>query len=93
MSTMEFRLDRIGYVLGRRGCEKSKHYADVQRRLFTPPVRVGRASTWPRHEVDALIGANIAGATDDQLRALVSQLLTKRAELMPSIQMTEREDH
>jgi prophage regulatory protein len=83
MSTTEFRLDRIAYVLGRRGCQKSKHYADVQRGMFTPPVRVGRASTWPRHEVDALIAAQIAGANDAQLRALVKQFLARRAELMP----------
>ena len=83
MSTTEFRLDRVTYVLGRRGCQKSKHYADVQRGLFTPPVRVGRASTWPRHEVDALIAAQIAGATDAQLVALVRHLLAQRAGLMP----------
>jgi len=83
MSTTEFRLDRIEYVLGRRGCEKSKHYADVQHGVFTPPVRVGRASTWPRHEVDALICAQIAGASETQLRALVKHLVAQRAELMP----------
>jgi prophage regulatory protein len=83
MSTMEFRLDRIDYVLARRGCEKSKHYTDVQHGVFTPPVHVGRASTWPRHEVDALIRAQIAGASDAQLRALVKHLVAQRSELMP----------
>ena len=93
MSTTEFRLDRIAYVLERRGCEKSKHYSDIQRHLFTPPVRVGRASAWPRHETEALIRAHIAGATDEQLRTLVSQLVGQRAELMPSIQATQSESH
>jgi prophage regulatory protein len=91
MSITEFRLDRIGYVLERRGCEKSKHYSDIQRHLFTPPVRVGRASTWPRHETDALIRAHIAGATNEQLRTLVSQLIGQRAELMPSVAMAQSE--
>jgi prophage regulatory protein len=65
---------------------KSAFYRDIQKGLFTPPVRVGaRTTAWPRHEVDALIAARIAGATPEQLRALVRQLVAQRAALMPSM--------
>ncbi len=70
----------------RRRCRlsKSAFYRDIQEGLFTPPVRVGaRTTAWPRHEVDALIAARIAGATHEQLRVLVRQLIAQRAALMP----------
>ncbi|MGH2447221.1 MAG: helix-turn-helix transcriptional regulator [Chloroflexota bacterium] len=85
----DIRLDRLPEVLSRRGDGRTSLYSDIKRIRWTPPIHVGRASTWPRHETDALIRARIAGATDDQLRALVRDLLSQRKSLMPAIGASE----
>lgn len=64
--------DRIGYP-------KSTLYWRVGQGTFTRPVKLGpRASGWPEREVDAIAAARIAGAEDDEIRALVSALHTAR---------------
>jgi prophage regulatory protein len=48
-----------------------------------PPVRIrGRATAWPAYELDALNRAEIAGASDDEIRALVRELLARRKTLL-----------
>jgi prophage regulatory protein len=79
----DVRLDRLPAVLEQRGDGRSSLYLDVQRRTWTPPVRLGRASAWPRHEVQALVRARVAGASLDQMRVLVRELLDQRAAMMP----------
>jgi prophage regulatory protein len=70
---------RLPDVLGARGCKHSKHYADVDRGLYTEPVRIGpRAVGWPHSEVAALNHARIAGKSEDEIRELVKQLHAKR---------------
>ena len=62
------------YPLGR-----TQLYANIQRGLFVKPIRLSeRAVAWPAHEVDALCAARIAGKSDDEIRALVSQLEASR---------------
>jgi len=78
-------LDPLPAVLEARGCGHSSLYVEIQEGLWTPPVRVGRASRWPRHERQTLIAARIAGATEEQLRALVRRLLEQRKAMMPQI--------
>lgn len=82
---IEIVLDRLPGVLGRRADGRSSLYSDIAKGLWTPPIRMGRASTWPRHETNALLSARVAGATDDQLRQLVRDLLEQRKSLMPRI--------
>ncbi len=66
---------RLPIVLHKRGRSRSAHYLDIQDGLFTRPVSIGaRAVGWPEHEVDTINAARIAGSTDDEIRALVTQL-------------------
>ena len=70
---------RLPTVLRKRGRSKSAHYLDIQQGLFTSPVSIGaRAVGWPEHEVDAINAARIAGNTDAEIRALVTQLEVAR---------------
>lgn len=55
-------------------------YTAVNEGLFTQPVQIGqRAVGWPDTEVQAICTARVAGATSDQIKALVNQLHEKRA--------------
>lgn len=73
---------RMRAVLDARGIEKSQQYLDIQSGLFTPPIKLGaKAIGWPQSEVAALNAARIAGKTNDQIRALVQQLVAARAAL------------
>jgi len=86
MSSINLVLDRLSAVLARRGTSRSQHYRTITEGTFTPPVRVGvRCAAWPRHEIDALVAAEIAGATREQLRQLVRQLMAQRSSFMPSL--------
>jgi prophage regulatory protein len=70
---------RLTDVLVLRGIGKSQHYEDIQKGLFTPPIKIGtRASAWPAHEVAAINSARIAGKTEDQIRKKVTDLIIAR---------------
>lgn len=50
-------------------------YAAVNDGTLPRPVRIGpRATAWPEHEVDQVIGARIAGLPDAQIAELVAKL-------------------
>jgi len=73
--------DRLPVVLQRFGdVGHTKFYDDIGKGLFPPPVKLGggRVSVWPRHEVDAIAGAILAGHDDGQLRQLVAELVAAR---------------
>ncbi len=80
-------LFRLGRVLEMRGdTGKTKLYGEIKDGAFTPPIKLGgRASVWPENEVAALNAAAIAGFTKEQIRALVKQLLAKRADLAKQV--------
>lgn len=66
-------------VCAARGRGVTAHYADIRLGLFTPPVKVGaRASAWPRHELEAINAARLAGKSDDEIRELVRKLVEQR---------------
>lgn len=66
-----------------RGRSRSQTYIEIQAGLMPPPVRIrGRATAWPAYELDALNRAEIAGASDDEIRALVRELLARRKTLL-----------
>jgi prophage regulatory protein len=67
---------------GRAGVSRSPFYAKVRAGLWTKPVLIGkRATGWPAHECDALLAAQIRGATDAEIRALVAQLHAARQQV------------
>lgn len=46
---------------------------------MTPPIPIGdRAVAWPSHEVEAIINAQIAGKTPEEIKFLVKVLIEKR---------------
>jgi prophage regulatory protein len=84
-ATPQLRLLRLPEVLARRGRKRSAHYRDIADGTFTPPARLGpRCSAWPDHEVEIIIRAQIAGASPDDLRTLVRELLMERLKMWPS---------
>ena len=81
----ELRFLRLPELLPRRGRSRSSHWRDVKSGLFPPPVALGaRCSGWPVHELEVILGAQIAGASPDEIRTLVARLVAARAQLMPS---------
>lgn len=62
-------------VLKRRCRGRTAHYQDIKEGLFTRPVKLGkRAVAWPALEVDAVMAARVAGASETRIRDLVSNL-------------------
>lgn len=72
---------RLPAVVELTGKTRSPLYADIQAGLFVRPIKLGlRAAGWPESEVECVILARIAGASDEHLRDLVKRLHAKRAE-------------
>lgn len=70
---------RIDETLAITGDTRSPLYSKVATGLFPRPVKLGRrAAGWPAHEVEAVLVARAAGATDDELTKLVSKLHDSR---------------
>jgi prophage regulatory protein len=70
---------RLPDVLRQRGKSRSAHYLDIQRGLYTKPIKIGeRASGWPENEVEVQNAARIAAKTKEEIRALVLKLEAAR---------------
>lgn len=70
---------RLPAVLLQRGKSRSAHYLDIQRGLYTKPIKIGeRASGWPQNEVEVQNAARIAGKSEVEIRALVGKLEAAR---------------
>lgn len=54
--------------------------------LLPRPVRLGRASRWPRSEIQAIVAARVAGLSDDDVRRLVDRLHAKRKKLAETME-------
>jgi len=74
-----YRLVRLAEGMGRTGLGRSAFYAAISDGLLPKPVKIGRSSAWPEHELDALVAAMIRGESRDALRGLVQQLHAERA--------------
>jgi predicted DNA-binding transcriptional regulator AlpA len=79
---------RLEVVLERRGSSRSRLYAAITEGLMVPPVKRGKISLWPAHEIEALNRAEIASAAPDEIRALVKQLIAQRAQARPVIRQS-----
>lgn len=83
------RLLRRPEVEARYGRRRSAIYNDIQNGLFPPPIQFSsRCSAWPENEVDAVIGARIAGQSNDEVRELVRQLVAARKSAWASAHRT-----
>ena len=80
---MTLVFERIPATLSRTGKSHSAFYRAISEGLFTPPVKIGaKSAAHPRHEVDAIMAAELNGATPDELKALVTQLMAQRKALL-----------
>jgi predicted DNA-binding transcriptional regulator AlpA len=65
--------------------ERSTILRNIKAGLFPAPVKVGRSNVWPENEIELLQAARIRGDNDEQIRALVNDLMAKRKELPASV--------
>lgn len=66
-------------VAGRFGICAALLYRWASSGLMPPPIKLGpRASAWPDAEIDAIAAARISGASTDEIRALVLELVAAR---------------
>lgn len=72
---------RLPSVQATTGLRRTAVYRHVNLGLLPKPVRIGeRASAWPEHEIAAINAARIAGKSDDEIRAIVTDLQRQRAD-------------
>lgn len=84
MTDTQISIMRVPAVVARRGDSRSRMYRDIDAGTWTPPVTLGpRCAGWPAHEVDTLLRARVAGASPDELRELVRELLDERGAMWP----------
>ncbi len=74
-----YRLVRLAESMARTGLGRSAFYAAISDGILTKPVKLGRASAWPEHELNAVVAAMIRGESDDAMRDLVQRLHAERA--------------
>jgi len=73
------RLIGIAETAGYFGASKGLIYKWIANGLCTPGVKIGaRAVRWPESELHRIAEARVAGASENQLRALVTALITAR---------------
>jgi prophage regulatory protein len=62
----------------RRDAGHSALYREIRLGLWPPFVKLGRSSTLPEGECNAMLAARVAGASQEELRALVQRLVAQR---------------
>jgi prophage regulatory protein len=83
-ATRTVRMLRMPEVEEKTGRSRTMHYEDIRRGLMTPGVALGaRCSGWPEHELDAILAARIAGASDDDVCQIVQRLMDERRAALP----------
>lgn len=60
------------------GVGRSQTYKFIENKLLTPPVKIGKRSLWPAHEIEVLQKARIAGRPESELRELTKRLIEAR---------------
>ena len=70
---------RLPTVKSESGLSRSTIYSRIAQGLFTKQVSLGaRCVGWPRHEIEALNAARIAGKSDEEICELVAKLEAAR---------------
>lgn len=76
MSTTILRRPEVAL---RIGIKPHTTHSFIARGILTKPISVGlRARGWPSTDIDAIVKARCAGATEDQIKALVIKLTDSR---------------
>lgn len=72
---------RLPGVKAVSGKARSTIYKDISLGLWPRPVKLGpRMVAWPRHEIDAVNAARVAGKSDAEIKDLVQRLEASRLE-------------
>lgn len=76
---MALRLLRLPELCSQIGLRPTSIYARIKAGTLPPPIALAaRSRAWPEHEIEAVIGSMIAGHGDDEIRALVHNLVAQR---------------
>ena len=76
----QIQILRLPQVKDLSGLSRSCIYQHAANGTYPPPVKLAaKAAGWPRHEVEAMNRARIAGKSDAEIRALVKRLVAERA--------------
>ena len=70
---------RLPAVKTDSGYSRSTIYLRIEQGLWTKPIKLGARSVgWPANEVAALNAARIAGKSNEEIHALVTELESSR---------------
>jgi prophage regulatory protein len=79
VQSCNLKLIRKPELLERFGFSKTTLHTKISKEQFPPPIALGdRAVAWPSHELDLILSAMVAGKSDDEMRALVADLVAQR---------------
>jgi prophage regulatory protein len=72
-------LVRLPGVIAMTGMGRATVYDFMDRGLFPMPIKIGpKLAAWPADEVSKINAARIAGRNNDEVKALVSDLMAER---------------
>ena len=81
MQTPGYTIKRGKDARAQFGIAQSTYYAWIEQGLMTPGIALGvRSVGWPQSELDQIAAARISGKTEDEIRALVQDLIAARAD-------------
>lgn len=87
------RLLKLKDVENKTGLKKSTIYYKIQKGTFPQPVKpAASASVWPEHEVDRVIMAWVAGASEEEIKKLVERIHIQRKNLKRIVYEPEPEE-
>ena len=77
---MVTKIQRLPMLQSEVGLSRSSVYGHIAKGLLPKPIQISsRAVAWLSHETDAIIAARIAGKSDDEIRELVTELMSLRS--------------
>lgn len=79
-NSVPLKISRKPEVLEATGFKKSTLYTRIKAGLMPPPISLGglRAVGWIEHEIQAVIAAMCSGASQDEIKELVQELISRR---------------
>lgn len=82
MTITNIQLIRRPEVIKLSGRSKSALFLDEQSGLIPPAISIGdRAVAYLKHEIETVIQARIEGKTNEQIKALVQELIEQRKKI------------
>lgn len=80
MQTSKLTLKRAPEARAQFGIGRTTFYDWIERGVMTRPISLGaRAVGWPSYELDDILAARIAGKSEEEIRALVTEMMAARA--------------